>query len=148
MKPKIILLSYFIILFTNNVYSQRLEVIRTYWDWSRTQLHEIYTVIAGTPKKHGFYKEYNQVGALWNTAHYKRGILHGQYVQYCGGESDRIWYITNYINGKKNGKKITYSLDEKLPNCISSIAIYKDDDCIECTDYYEKSNPSLTPTFA
>ena len=54
MKPKIILLSYFIILFTNNVYSQRLEVIRTYWDWSRTQLHEIYTVIAGTPKKHGF----------------------------------------------------------------------------------------------
>ena len=139
MKPKIILLSYFIILFTNNVYSQRLEVIRTYWDWSRTQLHEIYTVIAGTPKKHGYYKEYNQVGALWNTAHYKRGILHGQYVQYCGGESDRIWYITNYINGKKNGEKITYSLDEKLPNCISSIAIYKDDDCIECTDYYEKS---------
>ena len=105
MKSKIILLSYFIILFTNNVYSQRLEVIRTYWDWSRTQLHEIYTVIAGTPQKHGVYKEYNQVGALWNTAHYKRGILHGQYVQYCGGESDRIWYITNYINGKKNGGK-------------------------------------------
>ena len=33
-------------------------------------------------------------------------------------------------------------MDEKLPNCISSIAIYKDDDCIECTDYYEKSKNS------
>ena len=136
MKPKIILLSYFIILFTNNVYSQRLEVIRTYWDWSRTQLHEIYTVIAGTPKKHGYYKEYNQVGALWNTAHYKRGILHGQYVQYFGGESDDICCITNYVNGKKNGKEISYSWDFNCSNCISHTCIYKDDNLIEYTDYY------------
>lgn len=136
MKSKSLLLSCFIVLFANSVYSQRLEVIRTYWDWSRTQLHEVYTVIAGTPQKHGYYKEYNQAGALWNTAHYKRGILHGQYVQYFGGESNEIYYITNYVNGKKNGKEISYSWEDNCSNCISNTSVYKDDNLIEYTDYY------------
>ena len=49
MKNKIILISCFIVFFTNYTCAQRLEVIRTYWDCGRTQLHERYTVIAGTP---------------------------------------------------------------------------------------------------
>lgn len=136
MKNKIILISCFIVFFANYAYTQRLEVVRTYWDWGRTQLHERYTVIAGTPTKHGYYKEYNQAGALWNTAHYNHGVLHGQYVQYCGGIPEEIWYIENYVNGKKNGKQISYSWEDGCANCISEIEIYKNDKLIEFTKYY------------
>lgn len=136
MKNKIILISCFIVFFTNYTYAQRLEVIRTYWDWGRTQLHERYTVIAGTPTKHGYYKEYNQVGALWNTAHYNHGVLHGQYVQYFGGIPEEIWYIENYTNGKRNGKHISYSQEDGCSNCVEEVLIYKNDELVEYTKYY------------
>lgn len=66
-------------------FAQNLQTVKTYYDpYTKTHLNEVYTVIAGTPTKHGSYKSYDQAGNIAVEKTYVNGMLEGQRKEYYG----------------------------------------------------------------
>lgn len=118
---------------TFNLHSQSLQTKRTYYDWQCSRIHEVFTVIAGTNKMHGTYKEYSQYGGIYVIANYKNGLLHGKHTTYDGSPQQRIQRSMNYLNGKKNGTETIYDSAGKYP---IKVTVYKEDEPIEQTKYF------------
>lgn len=137
MKLKLFISVCILMISLNTINAQNLVTKKTYWDWSASRLHEIFTVIAGTGTMHGSYKEYNQSGELIVSANYNKNMLHGVCTNYLGSSPNRILKTTTYVNGVKNGEEKDYTLYDE--HCLSAKSIYKDDKVIEKTFYYTES---------
>ena len=107
MKTKLSIL--FVCAFSLNVFAQSLETIKTYHDWSHTQLKEVYTVIKNTPTKHGKYKLWSQSSILVQEATYSNGKLNGITKRYS--VFGKLLQLTNYRNDKKHGLEKNYTFD-------------------------------------
>lgn len=96
-------------------YAQNLQTVKTYYDpYTKTRLNEVYTVLAGTPTKHGSYKAYDEQGILVKEATYSNGIANGPYKEYYSsryGLDDRgkLGLSENYKNGKLDGISEDYA---------------------------------------
>lgn len=130
---KLIVVGIVLLSTTFNLHSQSLQTKSTYYDWQCSRIHEVFTVIAGTNKMHGTYKEYSQYGGIYVIANYKNGLLHGKHTTHDGSPQQRIQRSTNYLNGKKNGTETIYDSDGKYP---IKVTVYKEDKPIEQTKYF------------
>lgn len=137
MKLKLFISVCILMISLNTINAQNLVTKKTYWDWSASRLHEIFTVIAGTGTMHGSYKEYNQSGELIISANYNNNMLHGVCTNYLGSSPNRMLKTTTYVNGVKNGEEKDYTLYDE--HCLEAKSIYKDDKVIEKTFYYKES---------
>lgn len=137
MKLKLFISVCILMISLNTINAQNLVTKKTYWDWSASRLHEIFTVIAGTGTMHGSYKEYNQSGELIVSANYNKNMLHGVCTNYLGSSPNRMLKTTTYVNGVKNGEEKDYTSHDE--HCLYAKSIYKDDKVIEKTFYYTES---------
>lgn len=121
-----------IMLSTSLLSAQSLQTIKTYYDpLFQTQLHEVYTVISGTPTYQGTYKEYDKNGMLSVEGFYQNGLKHGVFKEYNGK-----YPLANrtFKNGAIEGKCSLYSLFE--PYGIKKEWTVFDGNTIEETTYY------------
>jgi antitoxin component YwqK of YwqJK toxin-antitoxin module len=135
------------ILFSFTLNSQGLNKIITYHDYYKTQIYEVYTVIAGTPTKHGNYKAYNEEGRLILDSNFKNGILNGECKEYF----DRSWngipiqsYCygklgekRNYLNGELHGENFSYTYDESGTQKMNAYAVYNKGYIVKDVKYNE-----------
>lgn len=115
--------------------AQKIVTKKTFWDWDRSRLNEIFTVIAGTGTRHGYYKKYDTNGMLLISANYSYGALNGLYIEYFGTPQNYISKSTNYMNGEKNGVEKIYNIGNAGHYLIKK-CIYKKDEMTEKTSYY------------
>lgn len=103
-KTKLILLI-LLYCFPTSVFAQTLENRTTYFNpYTQTQISEKYTVIKGTPTKHGTYKKYDKEGTLVYQATYKDNKKNGPAKSYYGrSEVSTFSYTLNSI-GKLSGE--------------------------------------------
>jgi uncharacterized protein len=80
------------------------QLIRTYYDEAKTQLHEEYYEVDG--KKEGVYKRYYDNGQLWEECNYVNGKLNGEYKQYH--DNGQLEAKCNYVNGETYGESVEY----------------------------------------
>jgi len=106
----------------------QLQTVKSYWDWNKTILHEIYTVKANTGIKHGTYKEYDQNGNLILSCTFIDNKLNGAYISNNYDEKD----ISNYKNGVLDG--IQKILDPSGKTLLKLI-IWRNGKEIESTEY-------------
>lgn len=105
------------IAFLTPLAAQNLQTIKTYHDpLTKTQLHEVYTVKANTPTKHGTYKAYDINGTLIEEAtmanNYINGV-HKMYFGYAWNEPSnylvgKIQLMENFVNGTLVGLSEQY----------------------------------------
>lgn len=120
-------------------FAQDLQSIRTYYDpWAKTQLHEVYTVIAGTSTKQGLYKEYAQNGILAKEVTYTNGVANGSYKEYYTTPdlSGKLALLDNYKNGKLDGLSEEYAYPNGKKTATKTL-VYVKGDLLKETHYYE-----------
>lgn len=105
MKIKFITL---LVLLSGHLGAQQLTEKKSYYDYYGKYLHEVWHVIAGTPTKHGNYKEYDQNGDLLLEANYQNNKLNGLLTRYY---SSSTYSSGSYSTGVIK-EKLTYSNDE------------------------------------
>ena len=100
-----------------NARSQNLQTIKTYFDpYLKTQLEEVYTVIANTPTKHGTYKRYDKGGTLVEEAVLSQNQINEVHKIYYGSEwvlpsyslVGKIHIVETYVNGTLVGLSEQY----------------------------------------
>ncbi|WP_420583117.1 hypothetical protein [Reichenbachiella sp.] len=104
---KIKLITLFVLL-SGHLGAQQLVEKKTYYDYYGKYLHEVYHVLAGTPTKHGSYKEYDQNGDLLVEASFKNNKLNGLLTRYYSTST----YDSNPISTGVIKEKLSYSDDE------------------------------------
>lgn len=114
--------------------AQSLQTIRTYYDYGRTKVNEVYTVISGTPTKQGAYKQYNQDGTLMEVANYSNNKLNGAYTLYYPDGSINISAI--HKNGVLHGNYAQYS-NPSMGHKLVSKRIYDNDNITYDEAYYD-----------
>jgi len=123
-------------------YGQALQTIKTYHDpFTRSKLHEIYTIKKDTGIKHGSYKSYNENGYPYEEATFSNNILHGSYKAYKlhAPKSGLLAESGVYNNGKKNGEwhYYYYNIFDAETHYLEKKIFYKDNKEIWETSYYE-----------
>jgi antitoxin component YwqK of YwqJK toxin-antitoxin module len=113
----------------------KLETVKTYYDPdTRTRIHLVYTVKAGTPIKHGIAKEYSESGDLINVLNFQDNKLNGQEKLYMFGD---VIAITTYKNGEKV-KYETYAVyKNEKDNVKSKTLVYANEEVIKTTLYFD-----------
>lgn len=129
-------------------FSQTTETIKKYHDpYSQTQLSEVYSVIVGTPTKHGSYKSYDAKGHLTQTGSYSNGKQTGEWTTYYGtalaslhndGKNylGKVKEIVQYKNGLRDGQRVAYSYPDGVKT-IEYDRIYSEGEIIKETVYWE-----------
>lgn len=110
---KRLLLSVIFALFSIASIAQSLQTVKTYHNpYTRSQVEEVYTIIANTGVKHGAYKRYSSSGFLVEEANFNRNTLHGPYKTYGVGftpqEMQKLQVSANYLNGELHGEWVKY----------------------------------------
>jgi antitoxin component YwqK of YwqJK toxin-antitoxin module len=116
--------------FTVNLFAQNLQTVKTYYDpYTKTQLYEVYTVLAGTPTKQGAYKVYDKQGILVKESTYINGIANGPYKEYYSSEYNldfrgKIGLSSNYKKGQLDGtyEEYTYQGGRKCTKMTETYA--------------------------
>lgn len=125
-------------------YGQALQTIKTYHDpFTRSKLHEIYTVKKDTGIKQGTYKSFNENGYPQEEATFNNNVLHGSYKVYklYAPKSGLLAESGIYNNGKKNGEWLYYyyNMFAADKHYLEKKISYKDDVAIAKTTYYPSS---------
>lgn len=104
----------------NSIFSQKL--VKTYWDYKKTQLQtEYYTDAYGA--KNGSFKGYSQYGGILIQANYKNDVKVGKYIE--NYENGKPHIVENYNDkGELDGQVSYYKLDITVP---SQQGAYKSD---------------------
>lgn len=131
--------------------AQNLTTIKQYYDpYTKTQLNEVYSVIAGTNTRHGLYKSYDRAGILLEEGTYKNGKENGTWKKYYGvtmaslyndpvNWKGKLWETCNYLNGKRHGYRARF----KYPKGVKRLEhewTYENNDIIKEVLYYENGN--------
>jgi antitoxin component YwqK of YwqJK toxin-antitoxin module len=121
--------------------SQNLETVKTYYDpFSKTLINEVYTVLAGTPTKHGLYKAYDQKGILVKEVNYSNGKTEGLYKEYYSSTYDfdsrgKIGLIETYKNGLRHGTSEEYEYPQGK-KWLKATEIYSNGELVKSITYY------------
>lgn len=149
MKQQIITVVFVFVLGIAN--AQNLTTIKQYYDpYTKTQLNEVYSVIAGTNTRHGLYKSYDRAGILLEEGSYKNGKSHGTWKTYYGvtmaslyndpvNWRGKLWEIRNYSNGNVHGYRARF----KYPKGVKQLDqewTYENNKVIKEVSYYENGN--------
>lgn len=108
---KVKLLVCLLFVFASSVKSQNLETFKTYYDYARTQVKEVYTVKKGSGIKQGVYKFYDENRMLILEIPYINNLKNGVAFSYCSGGEASLYEKPMLIYGKLI-HSITYKDDE------------------------------------
>jgi antitoxin component YwqK of YwqJK toxin-antitoxin module len=85
------------------------KIMKTYYDYQKTQLDEVYLINA-RGQKNGLYTKYDEEGAKAVEANYVNGILNGPSKEYYRNKgAEKIKKSGNFLNDKKQGLFTTYT---------------------------------------
>ncbi|HWY98053.1 MAG TPA: hypothetical protein VNY36_03105 [Bacteroidia bacterium] len=105
-------------------FSQKL--VKTYYDYQNTKIHEEYYVNANG-EKDGKYTEYSQNGIVTGQATFHNGLANGTVIVYSTETGRQVLLKKEtYVEGKKNGSA-TYYDDVNDASIVTSTGAYKDD---------------------
>jgi len=124
-----------------SAFAQNLQTVKTYYDpYTKTKLHEVYSVTPNTPTKNGSYKEYDASGVIIVEAYYVNGLLDGPHKDYYSSQYDlnsrgKVGVSETYKKGKLNGISTEYAYPGGVKKTTKTI-IYEVGERVEETDYY------------
>ena len=153
-------MKYLLIFFSLFLYSQKTIQKVSYYDYNKTKVKEIYTVIQikGINTLHGVYKEYDEYGNLFAERNYSYGKLNGETKIFLSSKeaylfsnnpngflnsyAGKLWRVYNYKNDLFDGKNIEYDFDNETSKLfISSEKIFKNGILINEKIYYNINQP-------
>lgn len=152
-KLKVKLFFCLLFVFGSAVKAQNLETFKTYYDYARTQVKEVYTVKKGSGIRQGIYKLYDENRMLINETPYSNNLKNGVSKLYCSaGEASledkpmlvygKIKHMISYKNDELDGSYKTYFY-ENGKQILRFDRIWSNGELVKDTEYYNNGKKKI-----